>query len=176
MKKTATFLLLLTASFGGCKHNVESPGPDPGTLAGNWRLTDRQCYCPAGQPLPDEQITFDANGHFQLFRNGALATEGSYAFSQGMSCGGSTTNVTCLPSRALRPTSTCPTVPTASKTTSWSSTSAMWPMALSSLTSASPSGFVVKKRGGVKSQLIAFNSAPFNSLLIFSSTKAPALG
>jgi hypothetical protein len=103
MKKTATFLLLLTASFGGCKHNVESPGPDPGTLAGNWRLTDRQCYCPAGQPLPDEQITFDANGHFQLFRNGALATEGSYAFSQGMSCGGSTTNVTLLTLKGTTP-------------------------------------------------------------------------
>ncbi|QKG56941.1 hypothetical protein GKZ68_10055 [Hymenobacter sp. BRD128] len=103
MKKTAASFLLLAASLGGCKHDADSPGPDPGTLAGSWRLTDRQCYCPAGQPLPDEQITFDASGHFQLFRGGALATVGSYAFSQGMPCGGSSTNATQITLTAATP-------------------------------------------------------------------------
>lgn len=80
--------LLLASCLAGCRHDSDSPAPS-GELAGIWRLTNLQCFCPAGQPLPDEVLTLDASRHFQLFRNGTLAAAGSYATSQGPSCSAS---------------------------------------------------------------------------------------
>ena len=83
MKKFSS-LLLLTASLAGCRHEADLPSP--ANLLGTWRLTDRQCYC-AVAPVPDETITFEASQRFQLFRNGKLAAEGSYALSRSPACG-----------------------------------------------------------------------------------------
>ncbi|AMR26808.1 hypothetical protein A0257_06575 [Hymenobacter psoromatis] len=88
MNKLLYTSLLLAASLSGCRHDSDSPAPSD-ELAGTWRLTNVQCYCPAGQPVPNEVLTLDAGQHFQLFRNGALAAEGSYATSQGPSCSAS---------------------------------------------------------------------------------------
>ncbi len=87
-------LLYLTAfaasSLVGCRHDSDSPAPAlSDDLAGSWRLTTLQCYCPASQPLPNEVLKLDASQHFQLFRNGTLAAEGTYATGQGPSCSAS---------------------------------------------------------------------------------------
>jgi hypothetical protein len=81
------FALLLTASLAGCKHDADTV-PLSDDLAGTWRLTDMQCFCPAGQQVKDEVITFDAAQRFQLSRDGQLAAEGTYALSQGSACTG----------------------------------------------------------------------------------------
>ncbi|MDO7887896.1 hypothetical protein [Hymenobacter cheonanensis] len=81
-------LLLLTASLAGCQRGATtSPGPES-TLLGSWRLTGYQCHCPPNQPVPDESVTFGAGQHFKLYRNQALAAEGTYTTGQGASCGG----------------------------------------------------------------------------------------
>jgi hypothetical protein len=82
MKKRYS-LLLLAAGLSGC-HEADLPSPD--NLIGTWRLTDRVCYC-AASPLPDEIITFEPSQRFQVFRNGMLAAEGSYALSRSPACG-----------------------------------------------------------------------------------------
>ncbi len=88
MNKLLYASLLLVASFSGCRHDSDSPAPSD-ELAGSWRLTGLQCYCPAGQPVPNEVLTLDASQHFQLFRNGTLAATGSYATGQGANCSAS---------------------------------------------------------------------------------------
>ena len=86
MKKLLYASLLLAASLSGCRHDRDSPAPAD-ELVGTWHLTARTCYCPAG-PLPDETLVFDVNRHFQLFRAGKLAYEGTYATGQGPVCAG----------------------------------------------------------------------------------------
>jgi len=88
MKKICYSLLLLAgASLASCGDDADLPSPD--NLIGTWRLTTRACYCPVA-PTPDEVITFDPNRRFRIFRNGALAAEGTYALSRGPACGEST--------------------------------------------------------------------------------------
>jgi hypothetical protein len=84
MKKTTYFPFLLAAGLAGCRHDADLPSPD--NLIGTWRLTNLACYCvPA--PTPDETITFQASGRFELIRQGALAAEGTYSLSRGRACG-----------------------------------------------------------------------------------------
>jgi hypothetical protein len=83
--------MLLATGLAGCQRTASSPEPEPGTtLVGSWRLTAYLCNCPPNQPVPDESVTFDASQHFKLYRNKALAVEGTYATSQGSNCGGGT--------------------------------------------------------------------------------------
>ena len=77
-------LLLLAASLASCEREADSLSP--ATLVGSWRLTDKMCYCEAS-PLPDEVLTFATDQHFQLFRSGTLAAEGTYSLSRSPSCG-----------------------------------------------------------------------------------------
>lgn len=86
MNKLLYTSLLLATSLSSCRHDSDSPAPSDG-LAGTWHLTNRICYCQAGPP-PDETLVFDANRHFQLFRAGKLAYEGTYATGQGAVCMG----------------------------------------------------------------------------------------
>lgn len=86
MSKLLYIILFLVISLGGCRHDSDSPAPSD-ELVGTWHLTNRICYCQAGPP-PDETLVFDANRHFQLFRAGKLAYEGTYATSQGAVCTG----------------------------------------------------------------------------------------
>jgi len=94
MQKTLLALTLLTAGALGttsCQRAVQTAAPEPGTtLVGTWRLTGYQCHCPPGQPVPDEVLNIEANQHFRLMRNKALAAEGTYSLSTGISCGGGT--------------------------------------------------------------------------------------
>jgi hypothetical protein len=53
---------------------------------GTWRLTNLQCYCPAGW-LPDEQLLLEADLRYQLYQGGRLKSAGRYATSQGNLCG-----------------------------------------------------------------------------------------
>jgi len=85
MKRICCALFLLTsASLTSCGNKADLPSPD--NLIGTWRLTARACYCEAA-PVPDEVITFDNSKRFQLFRNKALAAEGTYSLSRGPACG-----------------------------------------------------------------------------------------
>lgn len=89
MSKLLYRSVLIAASLAGCRHDSDSPAPD--TLEGDWYLTAIQCYCPtAFLSLQNEHITFGASQRFQLFRNGALAAEGTYNTGPGTNCGGST--------------------------------------------------------------------------------------
>jgi hypothetical protein len=82
--------LLFTASLISCQRSATtSPNPD-NTLVGTWHLTGYQCHCPPNQPVPDESLTFEADQHFKLYRNQALAVEGTYTTGQGASCAGGT--------------------------------------------------------------------------------------
>ncbi len=86
MNKLLYTSLLLAASLSGCRHDSDSPVPSD-ELAGTWLLTDRVCYCQPG-PRAEETLVFDTNRHFQLFRAGKLAYEGTYATGQGAVCTG----------------------------------------------------------------------------------------
>lgn len=81
----AAYAVLLTAGLASCKHDADTV-PLSDELAGTWRLTDVQCFCPAGQPVPDEVLTLETGQRFQLTRKGQLAAEGTYALSQGSAC------------------------------------------------------------------------------------------
>jgi hypothetical protein len=82
-------LLLGVAS--SCQRTPQAVAAAPGTtLVGTWRLSDYQCHCPPGQPVPNEVLTLDASQHFRLLRDKKLAAEGTYATSTGISCGGGT--------------------------------------------------------------------------------------
>lgn len=90
MKKLLYASLFLAASLSGCRHNGDSPAPAlSDELAGTWRLISVVCFCPGGQPVPDEVLTLDTSQHFQLFRNGTLAATGTYATSQKPNCSAS---------------------------------------------------------------------------------------
>jgi len=90
MPKFLYLVAFAASSLAGCQRDSDSPAPAlSDELAGNWRLTNVQCYCPAGQPVPNEVLKLDASQHFQLFRNGTLAAEGTYATGQGTSCSAS---------------------------------------------------------------------------------------
>ncbi|MGI4835154.1 MAG: hypothetical protein ACRYFK_17005 [Janthinobacterium lividum] len=82
--KKLLYLLGLLLSFGGCQPQA-TPAPSD-ELVGSWRLTNLQCYCPAGW-LPDEQLLLEANRRYQLYQGGQLKSAGSYATSQGSLCG-----------------------------------------------------------------------------------------
>lgn len=82
-------LLLAGASLAGCQRAATTASPAT-TLQGTWRLTGYQCHCPPGQPVPDESLTLEAGQHFKLYRNQALAAEGTYTTGEGASCGGGT--------------------------------------------------------------------------------------
>lgn len=75
----------------GCQRTPQAATAASGTgLAGTWRLTDYQCHCPPGHPVPNELLTLDANQHFRLLRDNKLAAEGTYSTGKGISCGGGT--------------------------------------------------------------------------------------
>lgn len=82
--KRALFLLALLAGLGGCTRQQADPAPSE-ALVGTWRLTNLQCYCPAGW-LPDEQLLLEANQRYQLYRGGQLKSVGRYTTSQGSLC------------------------------------------------------------------------------------------
>ena len=86
MKQTF-YAVFLLASLGACRDDDTTPATNPAALVGRWRLSARQCYCPAG-PVPDEVLTFEASGGFQFFRNGQLANQGAYFTSLGEVCSG----------------------------------------------------------------------------------------
>jgi len=87
---------LLLGAATGCQRTPQATaastaaGAPATTLAGTWRLSDYQCHCPPGHPIPDEVLTLDASQHFRLMRDKKLAAEGTYATSTGVSCGGGT--------------------------------------------------------------------------------------
>lgn len=88
MKHFPIAIALLATSAGGCQRaatQAQAPGT---TLVGTWKLTAYQCHCPPNQPVPDESVTFEAGQRFKLYRNKALAAEGTYTTGEGVSCGG----------------------------------------------------------------------------------------
>jgi hypothetical protein len=87
MKNFPLAIALLATSAISCQRatHVTEPG---NTLVGTWRLTGYQCHCPPNQPVPDESVTFEAGQRFKLYRNKALAAEGTYTTGEGASCGG----------------------------------------------------------------------------------------
>ena len=101
MKQFPLAFALLAAGASGCQRTT-TQAQAPGTpLVGTWKLTAYQCHCPPNQPVPDESVTFDASQHFKLYRNKALAAEGTYATGEGVNCGGGTSE----PIITLTPTS-----------------------------------------------------------------------
>ncbi|MGI4734494.1 MAG: hypothetical protein ACRYG7_04875 [Janthinobacterium lividum] len=92
MNKLLYLSAFAAASLTSCRHDSDSPMPAlSDELAGSWRLTNVQCYCPPGQPVPNEVLKLDTGQHFQLFRNGTLVAEGTYATGQGINCSASNT-------------------------------------------------------------------------------------
>lgn len=90
MKHLVYFSLLLlgAGSFSSCKKNQPSVATGTG-LEGSWKLTDRQCFCPPGSPVPNETVTFTATTYsFRL--NGTLTTAGNYQPATAALCGGAT--------------------------------------------------------------------------------------
>ena len=87
MKYFPFALALLAAGASSCQRTAQSQAPGT-SLVGTWRLTAYQCHCPPNQPVPDESVTLDASRHFKLYRNKALAAEGTYTTGEGVSCGG----------------------------------------------------------------------------------------
>lgn len=87
MKQSFTLLLLLALGAAGCRHDADLP--EPGSLAGSWRLTRVQCYC-STSPVPDELLTFSSGQRFQLLRDGRLSSEGTYGLSRSPACGQTT--------------------------------------------------------------------------------------
>ncbi|RYY18736.1 MAG: hypothetical protein EOO36_07450 [Cytophagaceae bacterium] len=81
---------LLLGAAASCQRTPPTATGPGLALAGTWRLSDYQCHCPPGHPVPDEVLTFDANQHFRLLRDKKLAAEGTYSTGKGISCGGGT--------------------------------------------------------------------------------------
>lgn len=81
-------LALLAAATSGCQRAATQAQAPSATLVGTWKLTAYQCHCPPNQPIPDESVTFETGQRFKLYRNKALAAEGTYTTGEGVSCGG----------------------------------------------------------------------------------------
>ncbi|WP_426060841.1 hypothetical protein [Hymenobacter sp. B1770] len=81
------YLLSLLAS-GSMLTGCEKESDSLSGLAGTWKLTNRECFCvPA--PVPNETATF-TNSEFSFYKEGQLSASGTYAFTEGKTCGGST--------------------------------------------------------------------------------------
>lgn len=145
MTKPFSFILLAT-SLASCQRSASPPEPGT-TLVGSWRLTTVQCNYPAGQPVPDELLTFDAGRHFQLLHGDKLAAEGTYATGQAPNCSGGTAE----PKLTLRlpPTPTCTAGPTPCRAPRSSSTSAAQPTAPSIPTSFNSSALAKGQAPGL---------------------------
>ena len=76
-------VLLSVGLLQGCKKDSDSPTG----LAGTWKLTDRQCFCPR-LPLPNEMVVF-TNTKFTFYREGQRTVYGNYSYGTGRTCGGS---------------------------------------------------------------------------------------
>ena len=77
--------LLTVLLLAGCHKNSTEPVGD--SLDGNWKLTNRQCYCPP-TALPNETVSFSGSG-FTFYKNGQLASSGTYRSAIVSSgCGG----------------------------------------------------------------------------------------
>ncbi len=81
-------LALLAAGASGCQRAATQAQAPSATLVGTWKLTAYQCHCPPNQPVPNESVTFEPGQRFKLYRNQALAAEGTYTTGEGVSCGG----------------------------------------------------------------------------------------
>lgn len=68
---------LLLAATSSCKHAAAPSEACPDVLAGTWYLVNR---VPA--PKTDETIILTASNEYSVFRDGALAAQGTYAITQ----------------------------------------------------------------------------------------------
>ncbi|RZK34585.1 MAG: hypothetical protein EOO57_10815 [Hymenobacter sp.] len=86
MKKLATLFYfgLLAIAATSCKHDSDVL-PIDDSVVGSWRLTKMPCFC-AFDPKVVEVLTLDGNQQFRLVRDGVLASQGSYAVTQGAAC------------------------------------------------------------------------------------------
>jgi hypothetical protein len=78
-----SFLLVLLSVglLQGCKKDSDTPTG----LAGTWKLTDRQCFCPR-TPMPNETVVF-TNTEFTFYREGQRTVYGTYSYGTGSICG-----------------------------------------------------------------------------------------
>jgi hypothetical protein len=76
-------MLLVVLGLASC--GKDSDLPEPGSLAGSWRLTKEQSMLPG--PLRNETLIFGSGQNFQLFRDNSLAAQGTYSLSLAPSCG-----------------------------------------------------------------------------------------
>ncbi|MBF9236682.1 hypothetical protein I2I05_04675 [Hymenobacter sp. BT683] len=84
LSRSFRLIALATLSLlAGCKEDAEL-----GTgLAGTWKLTNRQCFCPPSA-LPSEMVTF-SDTEFYFYKENRQTGYGTYAFESGKTCGGS---------------------------------------------------------------------------------------
>lgn len=86
--KILPYLLLLGAGLASCQHGADplTAAPAADSLVGTWQLTSLQSSRPATGAVPNQQLTLDANQHFQFLTDGQLTAEGTYAASTGSAC------------------------------------------------------------------------------------------
>lgn len=78
-------MLLVALGLASCGKDSDLPEPEPGSLAGSWRLTKVQAMLPG--PLRNETLVFSSAQSFQLFRDNSLSAQGTYRLSLAPSCG-----------------------------------------------------------------------------------------
>jgi hypothetical protein len=94
MKSFSLFRLLLllvfTAAATACKKDSDSAT----SLDGQWRLTERQCYCPR-TAVPDETVTFQGSS-FAFYQNNRLVRRGTFSHVNTADLCGITSQVPAL--------------------------------------------------------------------------------
>lgn len=98
-------ILLVALGLAGCGKDSDLPEPEPGSLAGIWRLTKVQAMLPGA--LRNETLVFSSAQNFQLFRDNSLEARGTYSLSIAPSCG-ETDNRPQLAFQATGPTGYVP--------------------------------------------------------------------
>jgi hypothetical protein len=89
MKRSLTFLLSL--GLLGASACTSDKDVAPTTILGRWQLTRLECYCVPGSPLPNEMVEFDAAGNTVFYKDGQVASRGTYEFTSGTFCGNAET-------------------------------------------------------------------------------------
>jgi hypothetical protein len=87
MKQFLTFLFSFSLLAGSaCKPDKDIPRPNG--IVGRWQLTQVECYCVPGAPVPNEVVEFDAAGNTVFYKDGQVESRGTYQFTTGTFCGG----------------------------------------------------------------------------------------
>jgi len=81
--KTHVYSALLLLGLAAVSCQSDDDDVTPQSLVGYWKLTQLECYCPAGTPTPNEAIEFKEDGKVTTYKNGQVEQTGTYTLGRG---------------------------------------------------------------------------------------------